>query len=77
MANNINYTDRSRTLDEKISKSITYLTAAHELKEIIMSVLKRNHSSDSIQDLKDKLLNCFNLFFDNLYNQNNSFNNNL
>lgn len=70
LTSGVNYTDRSRILTEPLNKNLTYLTVANELKEIIKLTLDKNHKEESIQDLKEKLIECFDLFLDNI-NQSN------
>jgi hypothetical protein len=76
-AKNINYTDEQRILNESIVKSVGYLSGAQELKNIIKIAISKNHSQDSIQSLKEQLLECFELYFDNLNEFDNFTNKNI
>lgn len=68
-AKNVNHIDRNRSLDEPLAKSVTYLAAANGLKESILHAQTKGHNQDAIQTLKDKLIECFELFFSNTNSQ--------
>lgn len=71
LAKDINFTDKTRTLNNPINESVTYLYAANQLKSIIMYILDKGHSLDKVEELKDKLNDVLQLFFDNLKSTNN------
>lgn len=65
LAKDINYTDRDRTLNETLIKSVAVLTTACDMKEAIKNVDKKFYSETSINSLKDKLMECFDMLFEN------------
>ena len=66
LAKNINYTDQERTINESLNKSVMYLSAVDKLKNIISSNIAKGRSLESIQELKEKLSEYLQLYFDNI-----------
>lgn len=62
----INYTDRNRVLDEQLNKNVAYLAAATELKNIILLQSNKNYSKEAVLELKDKLTEVLQLYFDDM-----------
>lgn len=65
LAKDISYSDRERTLSQTLIQSVAVLTTAHDMKESIKYVSNNTHSESSIVSLKDKLMECFDMFFEN------------
>lgn len=70
-SNSISYKDNHRVLNEQLNNNVTYLASAIELKEIILSTSKKNHSKEAITELKDKLLEVLELYFNDMNKINN------
>lgn len=65
LSQTINYTDRDRSLNETLQKSVISLLTANEIKELILKTLGNGHSPESVQELTDKLKECFDNLFGN------------
>lgn len=63
---NVTYTDRNRVLNEHLNDNVTYLASAIELKNIILSASNNNHSKEAILELKEKLTEVLQLYFNNM-----------
>jgi hypothetical protein len=66
LTKSIHYIDRNRELIESLNSNVVYLDTINELKNSIMSISNKNHSSHSINELKSRLTEFLNLYFDNL-----------
>ena len=63
LAKKITYVDRAKTLEESLQKSTASLLIANELKGAILKLLNDGQNPDTINGLKDRLLEEFNFLF--------------
>lgn len=71
LGQNINYTDRDKSLNQSIQESVATLITANDIKQTIMRLLNKGKSQNSINELKERLKECFDII---CINQNKNIN---